>query len=185
MEAIIFISFDEFIHMPIAEFTLPMAQRFNAMRFITGSKFLEGKVIVHTLKGDWFTMFAEKSKVQPGSYRHKQIQRTYGETADITKFFEIRFWDYKGALFLVTLSFPIENFANPIPDAVVRQIKEMMDLYHDGNVLCSDCFKVMEATKAGGTLFAGIYCPDCWEGKTGRYLGKGGWEGEKKKTRFN
>lgn len=171
--------------MPLIEFTMPMAQRFNAMRFITGSKFQEGKVIVHTLKGDWFTMFAEKSNIQPGSYQQKQIQRRYGETADITKFFEIRFWDYKGALFLGCLTFPVENLGIPIPDDVIKQIKELMDLFHDGNVLCSDCFLVIEATKAGGIHFAGIYCPDCWEGKTGRYLGKGGWEAEKKKTRFN
>lgn len=155
------------------------------MRFITGSKFNDRKVIVHTLKGDWFTLHAQISRIEPGSYRHKQVQKTYGENADIKKFFEMRFWDYKGALFLACLTFPVENILKPVDDGVVRQIKEMMDLYHDGMVLCSDCFKVMEATKAGGTLWAGIYCPDCWQGKTGKYTGKGGWELEKKKTRVN
>ncbi|TET24500.1 MAG: hypothetical protein E3J76_02815 [Candidatus Aminicenantes bacterium] len=185
MEAIIFMSFDEFIHLPLIQFTEPMAQRFAAMRFITGSKFDDRKVIVHTLKGEWFTMHAQKSNVKPGSWQHRQIQRTYGENADITKFFEIRFWDYKGTLFLGCLTFPIEKIVAPIPDGVITQVKEMMDLYHDGRVLCSDCFKVIEATKAGGTLWAGIYCPECWQGKTGKHTGKGGWESEKKKTRVS
>jgi len=185
MEAIIFMSFDEFIHLPLIEFTQPMKNRFLAMMFITGSKVDEGKVIVHTLKGDWFTIFGEKSKIQPGSYRHAQIQKGYGENADINNFFEFRFWDYKGALFLGCLTFPIESLLKPIPDGVIAQIKEMMDLYHRGMVLCSDCFKVMETTKAGGTHFAGIYCPECWQGKTGKHKDKGGWEAEKKKVRVN
>lgn len=178
-------SFDEFIHIPLVQFTQPMAQRFAAMTFITGSKTQEGKVIIHTLKGDWFTVFGEKSRVEPGSYRHMQIQRAYGENADINNFFEFRFWDYKGALFLASLCFPIENIMKPIPDGVIKQVKEMMDLYSRGMVLCSDCFKVIELTRAGGTHFAGIYCPECWEGKTGKYLKKGGWEAEAKKTRVN
>ena len=185
MEAIIFMSFDEFIHFPLIEFTQPMLERFKAMRFITGSKFLEGKVIVHTLKGEWFTVFGQKSRVEPGSYQHIQIQKTYGERADLGNFFEIRFWNYKGSLFLGCLTFPIESIMKPIPDDVVRQIKEMMDLYHDGKVICSDCFKVIESTRAGGTHFAGIYCPDCWQGKTGKHKDKGGWETEKKKARVN
>lgn len=185
MEAIIFMSFDELIHIPMFQLTQPMRDRFNAMRFITGSKVDEGKVIIHTMKGDWFTLYAEKSKIEPGSYRHMQIQKGYGESADINNFFEIRFWDYKGALFLCCLTFPVENILKPIPDGVIKQIKEMMDLYNQGMVLCSDCYKVMEATKKGGTVWAGIYCPDCWEGKTGRYSKKGGWEAEKKKTRVS
>ncbi|MCK4384686.1 MAG: hypothetical protein KAW52_00340 [candidate division Zixibacteria bacterium] len=185
MEAIIFMSFDEFIHFPLIEFTQPMLERFRAMKFITGSKFNDSKIIVHTLKGDWFTMHAQVSKIQPGSWKHMQVQKTYGENTNINKFFEIRFWDYKGTLFLACLTFPIENIMNPLPDGVAKQVKDMMDLYHDGRVLCSDCFKVMESTRAGGTMWAGIYCPDCWQGKTGKYTGKGGWEAEKKKARVN
>lgn len=185
MEVIIFMSFDEFIHFPLVEFTQTMPERFKAMKFITGSKFNEGKVIIHTLKGEWFTMHAQKSSIKVGTWQHRQVQKTYGENADINKFFELRFWDYKGALFLACLTFPIENIMDPLPDGVVVQVKDMMDLYHEGKVLCSDCFMVMEATKAGGILWAGIYCPDCWQGKTGKHKDKGGWEAEKKKARVN
>ena len=185
MEAIIFMSFDEFIHFPLIEFPQPMLERFKAMKFITGSKFNDSKVIVHTLKGEWFTMHAQKSRIKPGSYEHMKIQKTYGENSDLNKFFELRFWDYKGTLFLICLVFPVENIMAPLPDTIATQVKGMMDLYHDGNVLCSDCFKVMESTKAGGTMWAGIYCPDCWQGKTGKYANKGGWESEKKKARVN
>lgn len=178
-------AFDELINIPLFELTQPMHDKFNAMKFITGAKIHEGKVIVHTLKGDWFTIHAQKCIIKPGSYQHMKIQKAYGENADLNNFFEIRFWDYKGALFLGCLSFPIENIMKPIPDGVVKQVKEMMDLYNRGMVLCSDCFKVMEATKAGGTHYAGIYCQDCWEGKTGKHSGKGGWELEKKKARVN
>lgn len=185
MEAIIFMGFDEFISLPLVEFTQIIPDRFHAMKFITGSKLDERKVIVHTIKGEWYTVYAQAINIKPGSYRHMIIQRTFGENTDLNNFFELRFWDYRGTLFLCCLTFPIESIFNPIPDGVIKQVSAMMDLYHDGKLLCSDCFKVMEATRTGGTVWAGVYCPDCWQGKTGKYSGKGGWEAEKKKIRVS
>lgn len=50
-----------------------------------------------------------------------------------------------------------------------------MEAFLRGEVSCSDCGAATVANE-GRHYFAGIYCPGCWDGTSGKYLGRGGWK---------
>lgn len=177
--------FAEFISTPLSQFGKPMYDRFTAFNLILNTKLDANKLIVHTLKGNWFIVFPQRHMVQLMSEEHRRLTVNFGEHIDINRFFEIRFWDHKGGVFLGCIVFPYQNLQQRIPKAIADRIKQMLDLYSEGSVMCSDCCKLMPIKKMGGSVWAGVYCDDCWEGKTGKYKDKGGWLNEKKKERVS
>lgn len=185
MEGIILMDFGEFINTPLVQFGRPLHDRFTAINLILRTEIDVNKLLVQTLKGDWFLVYPMKLNVKPMGPRHRDLVRCFGESVDITKFYEIRFWNHTGGTFLGCITFDAEDPGSPLPKKAVDQIREMLDQYSEGNILCGDCLTLVKITEVGGSVGAGTYCPDCWEGKTGRHMGKDGWRAEKKKERVN
>lgn len=185
MEGIILMDFGEFINTPLINFGKPMYDRFTAINLILGAEIDVNKLIISTLKGDWFIVYPQKLRVKPMSQQHRDLVKCFGESIDITKFYEMRFWNYTGGTFLGCITFDAESLRNPIPKKAADQIKVMLDQYSEGNIMCSDCLKLVRIEETGGSFGAGTYCADCWEGKTGKHMGKEGWRAEAKKERVS
>lgn len=162
--------------LPVREFGKPMKEKFIALKVITGYEFDDAKLLI-TSEGDWFSLSVHREcGIGLQSIKHKELQKAFGARVDLNKVYKITLWDYRGVEGLYADEFVIESYDKPIPPTIARNVKDVMNLYSRGKILCADCERIIARSEIAGHFFAGVYCAACWLGRTGKHKGEGGWQ---------
>lgn len=184
MYGILVVDYLEFARLPIWEYERPMKEKSIALKVITGYQFDDQKLMVSSIMGNLYSLTITRESCQYGSFRHKKLQKHFGEQVDIGKTYSLHLWNITGGISLYGTTFTVKEYSDSIPTEVVQNVHRVMSEYESGLVMCSDCGNITDA-HSGRQYFAGIYCSECWEGTKGTHQGKGGWREVEAKETYN
>ncbi len=184
MWGILVIDYLELARLPIWQFERPMNEKRIALKVITGYEFDNENLKVQSVAGNLYSLMIKRETCQWGSIRHKELQEMFGEQVEINKTYTLHLWNGWGGISLYGTTFEIKDYNDTLPKEVMSAIDLAMSEYEEGRVVCSDCRGITDAN-SGRRYFAGIYCKPCWEGTTGKYIGKGGWREVEAKETYN
>ena len=123
--------------------------------------------------GNLFVYSLRKKEPKFGSPNYLSLEKRFSKAEMSNGIFELIVWADLGNTSLYTSTFSCK-WDEKIPSNVIQELEKVIKDYVQGLIPCSDCGRKVEKSKVG-RYFAGIYCPECWSGVTGKYKDKGGW----------
>ena len=150
-----------------------LRERRIALKVITGYGFDNEHNFLTDICGKHYGFSVRQNKAAFNSIEYKRLTSKFGHPT-LSSYYEISVWNETGTASIFTDEW-CGSWNNGVPNNIIEKIEEVMQLYREGKIHCSDCQIVTPIDDYKRHYFAGRYCNNCWSGSTGTYKNIGGW----------